>query len=67
MHTAPRHWFAFRLRTLFVLVGVAAGCERRHPVLQDHFGFPTNGVLFGVILVGVVAAFIGWLYYRATR
>lgn len=59
--------FAFRVRTLFALVAaVVAGCGRRN-FLTEQFGFPTSNTLLGVMLLGIVAAFAGWIYYRATR
>jgi hypothetical protein len=32
-----------------------------------YFSSSSGHLLLGVVLAGVVTAFIGWLYYRATR
>jgi hypothetical protein len=55
------------LQTVFVLVVVVAGCSGRRGFVQSQFGFPSGSALFGVMLLGIVGALVGWLYYRATR
>ena len=57
----------FNLRTLLVLMASILGCREHHfGGMQDYY-FPSEGALFGTMLLGIIVVGAAWWYYRSGR